>query len=167
MYIAVPKLEDAVSHITRLGGKSHTDVIAIPTVGRMRLMMDPQGAAFYIIEPASAERRPEGTPEIGDVSWHELMTTDITAALTFYQEIFGWQPGESMDMGPMGRFQTFDRPHGQIGGIMNKPPEMAACRRTGRSISACPRWMRLPNASRRREAGFSTAPWTFLTGTGS
>ena len=33
MYIAVPKLEDAVSQITRLGGKTHTDVIAIPNVG--------------------------------------------------------------------------------------------------------------------------------------
>ena len=62
MYIAVPKLEDAVSHITRLGGKTHTDVIAIPGVGRMRLMMDPQGAAFYIIEPASAEQRPRARP---------------------------------------------------------------------------------------------------------
>ena len=58
----MPKLEDAVSHITRLGGKTHTDVIAIPDVGRMQLMMDPQGAAFYIIEPASSERRPEGAP---------------------------------------------------------------------------------------------------------
>ena len=45
MYIAVPKLEDAVSQITRLGGRTHTDVIAIPKVGRMRLMMDPQGAS--------------------------------------------------------------------------------------------------------------------------
>jgi uncharacterized protein len=125
MYVAVPKLEDAVSHITRLGGKAHTDVIAIPDVGRWRLMMDPQGAAFYVMEPASSEQRPEGAPEIGDASWHELMTTDMTAAMKFYQEVFGWQPGQSMDMGPMGKYQIFDRPHGQIGGIMNKPPEMA------------------------------------------
>ena len=69
--------------------------------------------------------RPEGAAEIGDVSWHELMTTDLTAAMKFYQEVFGWQPGQSMDMGPMGRYQIFDRPHGQIGGIMNTPPEMA------------------------------------------
>jgi len=48
MYVAVPKLEDAVSHITRLGGKTHTDVISIKDVGRMRLMMDPQGAAFAL-----------------------------------------------------------------------------------------------------------------------
>jgi predicted enzyme related to lactoylglutathione lyase len=36
MYVGVPKLEEAVSHITRLGGKTHTEVISIPNVGRMQ-----------------------------------------------------------------------------------------------------------------------------------
>ena len=125
MYIAVPKLEDAVAQIRKRGGKTHTDVITIAGVGRLQLMMDPQGAAFYIIEPASAEQRPEAAPEVGDASWHELMTTDMTAAMKFYQEVFGWQPGQSMDMGAIGMYQIFNRPQGQIGGIMNKPPEMA------------------------------------------
>ena len=79
MYIAVPKLEDAVAQITKRGGKTHTDVITIAGVGRLQLMMDPQGAAFYIIEPASSEQRPEAAPEVGDASWHELMTTDHAA----------------------------------------------------------------------------------------
>jgi predicted enzyme related to lactoylglutathione lyase len=52
MYLAVPKLEEAVANIKRLGGKTHTEVIEIPDVGRLQMMMDPQGAAFYIIEPA-------------------------------------------------------------------------------------------------------------------
>jgi predicted enzyme related to lactoylglutathione lyase len=121
MYIAVPRLEDAVAQITTRGGKTHTDVISIAGVGRMQMMMDPQGAAFYVIEPASSEQRPEGAPEVGDASWRELMTTDMK----FYQEVFGWQPGESVDMGPIGKYQIFNRPHGQLGGIMNKPPEMA------------------------------------------
>lgn len=125
MYVAVPKLEDAVSKITSLGGKVHTDVISIPNVGRMQLLMDPQGAAFYVIEPASQEQRPEGAPEIGDASWIELMTTDQKAALKFYQDVFGWQTGQTMDMGPMGTYQIFNRHDRQLGGIMNKPKEMA------------------------------------------
>jgi predicted enzyme related to lactoylglutathione lyase len=91
----------------------------------MQLMMDPQGAAFYIIEPASSEQRPEGAPEIGDASWHELIATDMQAAMKFYADVFGWQPTESMDMGPMGKYQMFNRPHGMIGGMMNRPPQMA------------------------------------------
>src|SRR5262249_14191561 len=48
MYVGVPKLEEAASHIKRLGGSAHREVIEIPNVGRMQMMMDPQGAAFYI-----------------------------------------------------------------------------------------------------------------------
>jgi predicted enzyme related to lactoylglutathione lyase len=127
MYIAVPKLEDAVAQITRRGGRTHTDVIAVDGVGRMQLMIDPQGAAFYIIEPTSQEQRPETAPEIGEISWHELMTTDADAALTFYQEVFGWQLDQTMDMGEMGKYLMFKRPTsaGMIGGIMNKSKDMA------------------------------------------
>jgi predicted enzyme related to lactoylglutathione lyase len=125
MYVGVPKLEDAASHIKRLGGTAHTEIIEIPTVGRMQMMMDPQGAAFYIYEPASGEQHAEAAAEVGEASWHELMTTDAAAAMKFYQDVFGWQPSDAMDMGEMGKYQMFNRPHGMIGGMMNKPPQMA------------------------------------------
>jgi len=125
MYVGVPNIEDAAADIKRLGGNAHTEVIDVPNVGRMQLMMDPQGAAFYIYEPARTDQRPEAAPEVGEGSWHELMTTDAPAAMTFYQQAFGWQPSEAMDMGPAGKYQMFNRPHGMIGGMMNKPPEMA------------------------------------------
>jgi uncharacterized protein len=125
MYVAVPKLEEAVAHIKRLGGSELSGLIEVPTVGRMQMMKDPQGAAFYIIQPAPREERPETAPEVGDGSWHELMTTDAQAAMKFYTEVFGWQPSDVMDMGPMGKYYMFNRPIGMIGGMMNKPPEMA------------------------------------------
>jgi len=125
MYVAVPKLEDAVTQIKQLGGSELSPVIDVPTVGRMQMMKDPQGAAFYIIQPAPAEERPETAPEVGEASWHELMTTDAPAAMKFYSQIFQWQPSETMDMGEMGKYHMFNRPHGMIGGMMNKPPEMA------------------------------------------
>ncbi len=125
MYVGVPKLEDAAAHIKRLGGSECSPVIEVPTVGRMQMMTDPQGAAFYIYEPASSEQQPEAAAEVGEASWHELMTTDAPAAMTFYSEVFGWQPSEALDMGPMGMYHMFNRPHGMIGGMMNKPPEMA------------------------------------------
>jgi len=126
MYVGVPQLEQAADHIVRLGGTAHTEALDIPTVGRMRMMMDPQGAAFYIYEPARTDQRPEAAAEIGEASWLELMTTDAPAAMRFYEQVFGWRPSEAMDMGPLGKYQMFNRPHGMIGGIMNKPPEMAS-----------------------------------------
>ena len=125
MYVAVPQLEEAATHIKRLGGNECSPVIDVPTVGRMQMMTDPQGAAFYIYQPARNDQRPEAAAEVGEASWLELMTTDAPAALKFYSEIFGWQETEALDMGPIGKYHMFNRPHGMIGGMMNKPPEMA------------------------------------------
>ncbi len=125
MYVAVPNLDEAVTHIKRLGGSELSGIIDVPTVGRMQMLKDPQGAAFYIIQPTPREERPETAPQVGEASWHELMTTDAEAAMKFYTEVFGWQPTEVMDMGPMGKYHMFNRPVGMIGGMMNKPPQMA------------------------------------------
>jgi predicted enzyme related to lactoylglutathione lyase len=124
MYVGVPKLEEAVSRIERLGGRALSPVIEVPTVGRMRTIVDPQGAMFSIYEPLSPPQRPEAAPAIGDASWHELYTTDAEAAMRFYTELFGWRPTDSMDMGEMGKYLMFGRAL-PLGGMMNKPAAMA------------------------------------------
>ena len=111
MYVGVPVLEDAVSQIERLGGSALSPVIDVPTVGRMRTMLDPQGAAFSIYQPAAPPKLPEAEPVIGDVSWHELYMADAEAALRFYSEMFGWRHTESMDMGDMGGYTYVREQH--------------------------------------------------------
>jgi uncharacterized protein len=125
MYIAVPDFEEAVAHVQRLGGSTLSDVIDVPTVGRMQMLKDPQGAAFYVIQPEPREGAPDRDPEVGEPSWLELMTTDAPAAMTFYQELFGWQPSQAMDMGDAGPYQMFNRGERMIGGMMKKPKDMA------------------------------------------
>ncbi len=53
------------------------------------------------------------------------MTTDAPAAMTFYQQLFGWQPSEAMDMGDDGQVPDVQPRPRMIGGMMNKPKEMA------------------------------------------
>lgn len=125
MYVATPSLDDTVAHVVRLGGRECSPVVEVPTVGRMQMVQDPQGAAFYVFQPAMTDFPPEAMPQVGECGWHELMTTDAPAALRFYSDVFGWQPSQSMDMGAMGQYHMFNRPHGMIGGMMNKPPQMA------------------------------------------
>jgi predicted enzyme related to lactoylglutathione lyase len=125
MYIGVPKLEEAVADIERHGGSTLSPLIQVPQVGRMRTMRDPQGAAFSILEPAMPGTPENRTPEIGDVSWHELYTTDAAAALKFYGDVFGWPATEALDMGEMGKYYMFGSGERFGGGMMNKPPEMA------------------------------------------
>ena len=124
MYVGVPKLEEGVAKVKNLGGSELSPLIDIPNVGRMQMVKDPQGAAFYLFQPASEEQLPEGTPEIGDASWHELMTTDAASAMKFYSDLFGWQSTETMDMGPMGKYYMFGRNQGSIGGMMTITPDM-------------------------------------------
>lgn len=124
LYVGVPNLEAAVEQTERLGGKPLSPVIDVPTVGRMRMMRDPQQAAFSLYQPSSPPQQPEAEPEVGDVSWHELMTTNAEAALKFYTEMFGWKPTETFDMGPMGKYHMFGRKF-PLGGMMNRPKEMA------------------------------------------
>jgi predicted enzyme related to lactoylglutathione lyase len=126
MYVGVTKLEDAVSQIERAGGKALSDVIEVPNIGRMRTMTDPQGAVFALHEPAAPDQMPpEAKPEVGDVSWIELMTTDAAAAKSFYRDQFAWRDTESFDMGPMGTYHMFGRDLGSLGGMFNRPNEMA------------------------------------------
>jgi uncharacterized protein len=123
MYVGVEKLEDAVAHIERLGGRALGPLIEVPTIGRMRTMMDPQSAVFAIYESATPQPE-EAERQVGEASWHELMTTDAEGAMKFYTELFGWKPTETMDMGPMGKYHMFGRTF-PLGGMMNKPPELA------------------------------------------
>lgn len=124
MYVAVDHLEDAVAQIERLGGSALSPVVDVPGVGRMRVMVDPQQAMFAIYQ-SSTEHQPDAPRQIGDVSWHELMTSDAAAALKFYSALFGWQESNAMDMGPMGTYHIFKGGAYDLGGMMNKPPEMA------------------------------------------
>lgn len=124
MYIGVPKVEDVVGQIERAGGSALSPLIEIQNAGRMRTMKDPQGAAFSILEPGSAERRSEVEPQLGDGSWHELYTTDLDGALTFYTNVFGWRALDAVDMGEMGPYQMFGRSFA-LGGMMRKPPALA------------------------------------------
>ncbi|UCF09822.1 MAG: VOC family protein, partial [Candidatus Bipolaricaulota bacterium] len=55
----------------------------------------------------------------GDVSWTELMTTDVDGAKAFYATVFGWEI-EEMDMGS-GPYAVLKAGEEQIGGIMGMP----------------------------------------------
>lgn len=123
MYVGIPDLDAGMAQVERLEGVALSPVIDIPGIGRMRTMADPQGAAFSLYEPATPPS-PEARPELGDVSWHELMTTDAVAALRFYGDLFGWTQRAAHDMGPMGTYYEWGRDW-ELGGMMNKPAELA------------------------------------------
>jgi predicted enzyme related to lactoylglutathione lyase len=128
-YVEVGDCDAAASALLRLGGTVHRQPTDIPNVGRYAVVADPQGAMFNIFKPLqSGQRRISNAP--GQVGWHELHTKDWQNAFNFYSEMFGWQKGESMDMGLMGTYQLFTNDGIASGGMFDSP-----------NVTAAPYWL--------------------------
>ena len=61
---------------------------------------------------------------MGEVSGHELCTTDAAAALRFYGELFGWEKVEEHDIGALGPYSIYGRGGERYGGIFKLPADM-------------------------------------------
>lgn len=124
-YIGTSDVEATASQATTLGGKVITPPTQIP-VGRFAILSDPQGAVFAIYTPNLLDEK-DPKAQLGEFSWHELVTTDLDAAWRFYQQLFGWEKGRAMDMGaPVGVYQIFGMGGLDMGGIYRKPPDYPA-----------------------------------------
>jgi uncharacterized protein len=124
-YVGTPDVDGTVDRAKALGANVFVPPTDIPNVGRFAVLADPQGATFAVYKPGS-EPAPEADPALGEVSWHELATTDQKAGFTFYQDLFGWDNQQEMDMGPIGTYLMFGLRSRMYGGIFNKPADMPA-----------------------------------------
>lgn len=116
-YIGTPDVDATVRQSVELGGKVIVSAYNVPSVGRMAHLQDPQGAAFAVSSQEQRSRYKD--PQLGDFSWHELLTSNWQTAFDFYSKLFGWEKMESMDMGPQGMYQIFGAGGHQLGGIFN------------------------------------------------
>jgi uncharacterized protein len=141
-YILVEDVDKMVASIEQGGGKTLWPARDMDNVGRIAMVADPQGAAFYLIKPQPPEDRPEAEshafsydrPRTGHCAWNELSTTDPEAAKQFYGQRFGWVKDGEMDMGPLGKYEFLRHagrapegsPMGQgmLGAVMPKMPQM-------------------------------------------
>jgi hypothetical protein len=122
-YIGVDDVDSAVAAIESAGGKVHMPAMDMAGVGRMALVADPQGAAFYVMRGESEEASTSFEPmKVGHCSWNELSTSDQEGALAFYTARFGWEKGEAMPMDEMGDYQFIEQDGGMIGAVMAGPP---------------------------------------------
>ncbi|RPJ81944.1 MAG: VOC family protein, partial [Acidobacteria bacterium] len=125
-YVAVPDVDATVEQAKGMGAMVYVPPTDIPEVGRFAVLADPQGATFAVFRSEAHEDMPDNSPQVGDFSWHELLTTNQEAAFRFYTTLFGWQKTTAMDMGPMGVYQMYGVPGRELGGMFNKPPDMPA-----------------------------------------
>ncbi|MGZ2411943.1 uncharacterized protein ACUXST_001364 [Sphingomonas sp. F9_3S_D5_B_2] len=133
-YIGVDDVDATVSSVEAAGGKAWMPAFDIPSIGRVALLSDPQGAAFYVIKPippegAEDQRSDVFSPSrVGCCAWNELLTTDLQSAKSFYPAQFGWTLGDVMPMGPLGDYQFIENDGDTIGAMFAPPDRQPAWR---------------------------------------
>lgn len=125
-YIEAGNVDDTARKLTSLGGTVVVSPTDIPGTGRFAVVRDPQGATFGLYKSNTASRAWDGTPALGRISWHELMTTDYKTAFEFYRQLFGWEKTGEMDMGDGSPYFMYGMKGKMYGGMFTRPPEMAS-----------------------------------------
>jgi uncharacterized protein len=126
-YVGVDDVDKMAASISDGGGAIHMEPQDVPGVGRMAMVADPQGAAFYVMRGTAEEKSmafASDMPRVGHCAWNELSTTDQAGAHHFYRTRFGWVKDGEMDMGPMGKYDFLRHGDGMIGAIMPQMPQM-------------------------------------------
>lgn len=124
-YVAVPNVDETAKLAAALGGSVSVPPTDIPTVGRFSMLKDPQGARFAAFTALSVWPGHDGPARMREFSWHELGTSDGSAAFAFYQTLFGWNKQQVHDMGPDGIYRMFGRGDLMLGGIYSVKGEAA------------------------------------------
>lgn len=131
-YLHVADVDQAVAAITADGGNVMMEPWDQAGVGRLAMVTDPQGAAFYLMDPIPPEGQPDAASDVFSVDrpqhvrWNELWSGDPAAAVEFYGRHFGWVQNGDMDMGEMGKYQFVEHNGVMIGAIMPRMPDVPA-----------------------------------------
>ena len=128
-YIAVDDVPAALEAIKKHGGSVMMEGMEVPGVGPFAMVADCCGVPFYVINDRSGEESQafsKHEPRLGTCAWNELATDDPDAADRFYCDIFGWEKGGSMDMGPGGLYQMYNHGDYGLGAMMKRPDEFPA-----------------------------------------
>jgi predicted enzyme related to lactoylglutathione lyase len=127
-YINVDDVDRTVADVEAKGGHVFMPARQIDEVGRIAMVADPQGNAFYVMTPTPSPDDPDAKSdvfsptEVQRVGWNELSTTDPAAARDFYGELFGWTSEEFMPMGEFGDYRFFDHGGQRIGAVCGVMP---------------------------------------------
>jgi uncharacterized protein len=97
-YVLVEDADAVAAKVEDAGGRVQMPVMQVMDQGRMAMFADPAGAAVGIWEPGSHEGA-DVFNEPGSLTWNELQTRDVDAALPFYEKVFGWEWVDGPDEG--------------------------------------------------------------------
>ncbi len=103
-YFHVDDVDATSAQAESAGATVHMPPTTMPGVGRMAMLADPQGAAFYVMDPTPPPGQPDAQSDVfkgdapGHCTWNELATDDAEAQIAFYTSLFPWTVAGEMPM---------------------------------------------------------------------
>ena len=88
-YFSIPDVDDTAKWILSMGGKIIDGPGDMAGRGRYAMIADPLEAPLIILHSSSGDPAPTEA-RTGEWFWDELWTTDVEAALSFYQNLEGY-----------------------------------------------------------------------------
>jgi predicted enzyme related to lactoylglutathione lyase len=125
-YLSVPDVDRAHAAAVAAGATSVMAPMDFGDVGRGSVLADPTGATFSLWKGSRPDAPDTDVPPQGGWAWHELTSTDVKAAVAFYEKVFGYTHDEN-DMGAMGTYYMLKDAKGIArAGAMQMPPGVPA-----------------------------------------
>jgi len=84
-YVTVGDVDATVNKAGEAGGQAIMPPFDVPTVGRIAVLQDPQGAALGVIQPLDKP----GTCSGNQIVWCDIPVTDLDRAVRFYSAVLG------------------------------------------------------------------------------
>src|ERR1700737_2513390 len=94
-YIWVESADETASKVLDAGGRVLMEPFDILSAGRMAVLTDPEGAAFFVWQ-AGEHKGAQLVNESGSLNFNSLNTRNVEGAKSFYGAVFGW---ETLDLG--------------------------------------------------------------------
>jgi predicted enzyme related to lactoylglutathione lyase len=116
-YLRTDDARATVKSAAEHGGQVYMEPMDVPDQGSMAMVGDATGAAIGIWQPREMKGY-ELAAEPGTPAWHELHARDYAKAVTFYQDVFGWETDVLSDS-PEFRYTTLGAGDDAKAGIMD------------------------------------------------
>lgn len=125
-YISVDDVDAACKATEEAAGTVAVPPFDIPEVGRTAVLADPTGAYYSPYTEKSGEPFTPPAPAVGLFTWHELMSTDIEKAKSYYTRLMGWSVGAMALQDPPDTYWMFQHGEQPVAGALQMPAAAGA-----------------------------------------
>jgi uncharacterized protein len=119
IYVCTADADATAAAVRSAGGAVAMEPSDVMDIGRMAVFTDSTGAALAAWEP-KLHRGVQLADEPNTWCWSELLTRDVSAAISFYRAVFGWDIDQNPD------YSLWQHDGEEIAGLMAVPPMVPA-----------------------------------------